>query len=99
MDPLNMNLLPLPQFLAMVELVAIVAVAAIAGSIGLFSVVMARTMKPSPAAERERLRQYLAWLEDRRVHAETHDYDDDMKARIYEELARTRAELIAANGN
>lgn len=88
------SLLPHQQ-LAMVELVAVVAVALVAAAIALFSVILAKTMKPSPAAERERLEQYLAWLEDRRRHAEAHDYDADMKAHIANELARAQAEYAA----
>ena len=49
--------------------------------------------EPDPADERERLEQYLAWLEYRRVHAEVHGYDDQMKAAIAGELATARERL------
>lgn len=48
---------------------------------------------PDPAQERERLEQYLAWLEFRREQAEQHGHDDEMKARIAGELAAARLQL------
>ena len=56
--------------------------------------VQARSRKLDPHVEQERLQQHLAWLEDRRLHAEKQNYDEDMKARIAEQLVQTRRQLV-----
>lgn len=68
------------------EAIVILIVPAVAFFVWLTARVQAQTMQPSPAAELERLEQYVAWLEDRLRHAEASNYDDQMKQHILGEL-------------
>jgi hypothetical protein len=74
----------------MIELAAIVFVFVVAVGVYLTARFGAA---PDPAGERERLHQYLAWLEYRRQQAELHNYDEEMKSRIADELAAARHQL------
>lgn len=75
----------------MPEAVALLFVAVM--TTALFVVLRLRTKKPRGPAELQRLREHIAWLEDRQRHAEAKHWDDTMKARIVGQLAEARREL------
>lgn len=85
--------LPMVPLIAMVELVFIMFVAGTAFLVWVVS--RAPDVPPDPAAEIERLQQYIHWLKDSWHHAEVQNYDDDMKARIRDELQSAIAQLAA----
>lgn len=45
--------------------------------------------------EIERLKQHIAWLEERQRHAEQKHWDDDMRQRIETQLSEARQQLAA----
>ncbi|MBX3737346.1 MAG: hypothetical protein KF715_11685 [Candidatus Didemnitutus sp.] len=61
----------------------------------LFVVLRLRTKKPHGPAELQRLRDHIAWLEDRQRHANEKHWDATMKARIAAQLGQARRELAA----
>jgi hypothetical protein len=56
--------------------------------------------KNSPLRPEEaiRLREHLAWLEDRQRHADENGWDDDMKQRIATQIDDARRKLAAHGG-
>jgi len=75
----------------MPEAVALLFVAVM--TTALLVVLRLRTKKPHGPAELQRLREHIAWLEDRQRHAEAKQWDDTMRARIVSQLAEARREL------
>ncbi len=75
------------------EAVVIVLVPLIALLIGAMAVLAPRPV--DVVAERARLDQHIAWLEDRLEHAREKHWDEDMIGRITAQLDDARAELAA----
>ena len=77
----------------MIEAFAVFFVAAAAAIILLVTRLQVQSVKFDPQAERERLQQYLALMEDRLLHAEKQHYDEAMKAHFTQQLEITRCQL------
>lgn len=56
----------------------------------------ARNRRPS-AEELQRLREHLAWLEERQRHALERHWGADMQDRLAAQIAEARAKLAAGN--
>ncbi len=54
-----------------------------------------RTKKPDGPEERQRLREHIAWLEERQRHADEKQWDITMKAQIAAQLEQARRDLAA----
>lgn len=77
----------------MLEAAALLFVAAVA--VATLAVMRLRARKPPGPAELQRLREHIAWLEDRQRHAEERHWDDAMKARIAAQLEQAHRDLAA----
>jgi hypothetical protein len=80
----------------MPEAVALLAVAVLTAVLFLALKLTAR--KPGGPAEIARLREHIAWLEDRQRHAAEKNWDDDMRRRIAAQLLEARQQLAALAG-
>jgi hypothetical protein len=77
------------------EALVILIVPIVAFFVWLVARLQTDAMRPTPGAELARLEQYVAWLEDRRRHAEASNYDDQMKEHILGELWQASEQLDA----
>lgn len=77
----------------MPEAIAILLVGGI--SLGLFVVLRLSTKRPHGPEEIQRLRERIAWLEDRQRHADEKHWDEGMKAQIAAQLEQARHDLAA----
>lgn len=77
----------------MPEAIAVLSVAFLIAA--LFVILKLMHRKPHGPAEIQRLREHIAWLEDRMRHATEKNWDADMKRRIEEQLDEARASLAA----
>lgn len=80
----------------MLEALTLFTVASLCGLALVVVKLRARNRRPS-AEEVQRLREHLAWLEERQRHAVERRWDADMQSRLATQIAETQAKLAAAN--